>query len=189
MNNYLTNFYQRKERKENQELNIFGYGFGTFLILFGLYRYFINDINYYWDILYLSLFLNGLILTHLTIINPFWNKKIHYFFKKIIEILGSFVLNFLLAIIYFLIVTPISFFVKNKKKQFIKSSFETKIIDKVIDSQKHISFFLQIGKIFNLVFNHQNFIFIPLLIILVLLALLLFFVQTSVVAPFIYTLF
>lgn len=189
MNNYLTHLHQRREGKKIQELNIFGYSFGIFLILFGFYKYFINDINYYWDILYIGSVVSGLTLIHLTIINPGWNTKIYHIFNTIADSLGKIILYFVLSIIYFLIVTPVGFFVKKRTKQFIKSSFETKVIDKTIDSQKQISFLAQIGKILNLFFNRQNLIFVPILIILVFLALLLFFVQTSVVAPFIYTLF
>lgn len=58
-----------------------------------------------------------------------------------------------------------------------------------ITRPKHSNVFWQVGKIFGFFINERSFYLLPLIIVLILIGIALFFAQSSLIAPFVYTLF
>ncbi|WP_072695989.1 DUF5989 family protein [Desulfovibrio litoralis] len=200
------NFLIRRQwRKNSQELTqqiVMGYGFGFLFLIWGTFKYFLSLESL--DILWAIVACIGVLFILCTFIIPSALKPVEHGLRAVGNMVGNKIMTVLLAIIYYLLITPVGLLIQRfKGKDPIYEWNETpskmngwvkKTLPQDIENlmKTHgqvkirktgffsvLTFFVKTGKI----------IFIPVLLILISLGLLLFFLQTSVIAPFIYTLF
>lgn len=201
--NYLKNLKDRKQaevRKRQRELGLFGGCVCVVLSAF-YYLFIVNKYDYIWKSVFIvgiCLILAGALRPHQLLSKPekIWTNGTQY--------LGRYMFGILLTIIYFTVLSPLGIlycFVKGKglflswtnvKDVTYNTSWEyidtTNRIDLWKNGKKKsmLVLFFDIGQLY---LNRKQWFLIPMLMILVLLGLVLFFVEGTVVAPFIYTLF
>ena len=124
-----------------------------------------------------------------------WCYKI---FSVIGNKIGEIIFKILLFIVYIIFVLPAGYFMRNKKYDYLYLSWNDKypFEEKNGFTQWHSSgnlsgngFLSTSGKLLGLFIANGKYIFIPAVLILIALGIILFFVSSSVMAPFIYTLF
>ena len=97
------------------------------------------------------------------------------------------IFSIILIIIYFLLVTPIGLIMKIKNKRVNCNTTFTNVNRKETNSNKKGIY--NILLIFRIFANEKCALMLPLIAILIILGLLFIFVQSSIISPFIYTLF
>ena len=115
--------------------------------------------------------------------------------KKVVSSLIFGILNcifiILLTILYYLCISPIGWIMryKRKKNNEITSNFVEKKdeIDSSLKISKHKIY--QVFQIMSMFFKKEYMILLPSIIIMVIFGVLFVFLQSNIVAPFIYTLF
>lgn len=188
---YINNINKRRKKKEYRELSLFGYGFGTFSTLFFFYKYITNDNKLYYDNFYIILICFGLFILLLTIISPYLVKILKKILSIPINIIFSLIFGLLLTILYYIVITPIGIIMRLKQKKKLKQN--TNFIIK--KEENNDDFTISYNKLYQLcriirMFLTSEYIFIlPSIIIIILIGLLFIFLQSNVVAPFIYSLF
>ncbi len=199
---YLQRLKQRRQLAKLKEQIIFGLVLGWILTLFSGFHYlFVADTN---DLLWQILFYVGLILIALGTIIPsvlFFPENL---FQKITQPIGKLVFSLILILCYFLLILPVGLVLQSLKgsepfyawrKKFLievdgwikwQSPADTQLIR--TSAQKRPLIFQPIWVIAYFI-RSGNYIFIPVLVFLLIFGLLMFFVQSTGIAPFIYTLF
>lgn len=183
-NLYINNLNKRKKQKQKYESFYFALVFGLILFFISIFRL-ITDSNVNNDKFYICLFILSLITFFFLIFIP---NKIKYL-KKPLSFIGEFVCRILLSIlllfVYIIWFIPASFinhFKQDKKNtSFIKKE---KCIVKITNN----NIFCQVKNIFAYFIFAGNWYLIPLLIILIVIGLILFFAQSSAITPLIYPL-
>lgn len=178
--------------KKNREKDnyIFGLFFGFILLLLNIYIFLstpdikiLNCVNLIFMIL-------GCIFILVATIYPNALDLVHKSLNKLFSIIGNLIFNLLLTILYFILVFPIGLIIKSKEKKEMPKK-TTNFVDyknnnKLASNKKGFYNIFLIFKLFN---NERYALMIPLIIVLIIIGFLLVFVQSSVIAPFIYTLF
>ncbi len=197
---YLKRLDGRNQTAALKQQILFGLAIGWMLVLLGGLRYlFVPDAS---DSLWLAVLWIGVILLALTLIVPSvlaWPEKL---WMKLAHIIGTGIFSIILMVVYFTFFLPVGYFLKwrhgchpfyqwtdgqavdaegwkrkNLRAETIEQSGRKRPI--LIQPLILISHFVRQG----------HYVFIPALILLLLLGLILFFAQSSVLAPFIYTIF
>lgn len=169
----------------------FGLCFGLVLVLIFSIRYLTAAKDLTNDNFLLVGMLLGAVFILASIIYPNLLEPVRKLLYFISNILIKLLFSILLTVIYFLFVFPFSFIIKSKHK--INENTSSNLVDyscqeTFINVTKN-SFLYQIARIFKFFINENYFIFIPLLIVLIIISIILVFVQSSAIAPFIYTIF
>lgn len=178
--------------KKNKERDnyIFGFIFGFILLLLNIFIFLstpdITILNY----VNILLMILGIIFILLATIYPNSLNTIHKLFSLITNFIGNIIFKIILTILYFILVIPIGLIIKfkeKKKEKDLRSNFfDYKNDNLKANNKKGI---LNIFLIFKLFSNEHYILMLPLIILLIIIGVLLIFVQSSVIAPFIYTLF
>lgn len=189
--NYINLKKEKETLKATKDNYFFGICFGSILILISFCKliFSINTTKY--DIFYILLMVFGALIIITAIIYPNLLSILKKFLSKIFNFIGTIIFDIILTIIYFLLVCPFGIFIKKKQENnsISNSTFvDYKYDSSIININKH-SFIYQISKLFKFFFNEKYIMLIPVLIILIIIAVLLIFVQSSAIAPFIYTIF
>lgn len=196
MTEYLKKRKFRLDERRVKDSSLFGLMLGTILIIISFLRWIVSysNMSYFWEVsgvIGFFLFMTGALVPQC--ITCFYNGM-RYVGNKI----GNIIFSVLLFIVYAIFVIPISFFIKDRKKDysyilwddeykgeetscFLPWKEKKKVEAKGIRGATFglIQYFILNGKI----------IFVPVVIILLMIGIILFFVSSSVFAPFIYTLF
>lgn len=196
MTKYMKKRKLRLDERRVKDSSLFGLMLGTILIMISLLRWIMtySNMSYFWEV-------SGVIGFFLFIAGALVPQCITWFYKGMRYVgnkIGNVIFSVLLFMVYGLLVIPISFLMRNRKKNYSyalwddeykgedtscffpwkeKKKVEARGIRGV--SYELIQYFILNGKI----------IFIPVVIILLMIGIILFFVSSSVFAPFIYTLF
>lgn len=190
-NEYINHVKKRREKQEYKELCLFGYGFGTFITLLFFLKYLLNNENLSDDKFYeLGMALGGIILGF-TIINPYALKCLKKLVNRIIRIIFYVLFGILLTIVYYVCITPTGFFVRRKNKD--NTNKTTNFVEKRDFESEPVTIshnkFYQLFQIMHVFFRKEYVILLPSIIIIIILGLSFVFLQSNVVAPFIYTIF
>lgn len=190
-NEYINHVKHRKNKNEYKNICFFGYGFGTFISLLFSLKYFMNVDNLYYDKFYIMGIICGEVILILTVFSPFILKYPQKIVNGFINILFYILFDLLLTIIYLICITPIGLLLRLKKK---KDSYKiTNFVDKknILDPNLTISYnkFYQLCQIIQIFLKGGYFLLLPSIIIIIITGLLFLFLQSNVVAPFIYSLF
>lgn len=190
-NEYINHVKHRKNKNEYKNICFFGYGFGTFTSLLFSLKYFMNVDNLYYDRFYIMGIICGGVILILTVFSPFLLKYPQKIVNGCINILFHILFDLLLTIIYLICITPIGFFLQFKKQGDYHKT--TNFVDKkdILDSNLTISHnkFYQLCQIIQMFLKGGYFLLLPSIIIIIIIGLLFLFLQSNVVAPFIYSLF
>lgn len=191
IDSYINRKLKSNLSKKQWENFWFGLCFGLVLILIFSIRYLTSVKDLTNDDFFLVGMSLGAVFVLASIIYPNLLEPIRKLLYFISNILIKALFSSLLTVIYFLFVFPFSFIIKSKQK--IEKNDSTNFVDyscqeTFINVNKN-SFLYQIARIFKFFINENYFIFIPLLIVLIIISIILVFVQSSAIAPFIYTIF
>ncbi len=199
---YLQRLKQRQQLARLKEQIVFGLTLGWVITLISGFRYFfvINQNDSLWK----TLFYIGLGLIALSIILPVAIALLQIPLRKVTEKIGEKLFLLILLASYFLFILPIGVLVKKQQKNYSFYAWQDKLITQVEgwmqwDSREDIqplqpaakkrSLMLQLARVVAYFIRNGHYLFIPVLVLLLVLGLIMFFVKASALAPFIYTLF
>jgi hypothetical protein len=194
--------YRELSRQLTQQI-VLGYAFGSILLIFSAFKYFLSIGSY--DIFWLAAMCIGAVFIAITLIAPFLVRPLERFLRLMGNMVGRAVMFCLLIVTYYLLIAPVGFLLRRMNGTKPIYSWKERPLshmegwhDKALPhdvaelaasggKNKYartgltsvMLFFARGGKL----------IFIPAVLLLVVFGLVLFFLQTSVIAPFIYTLF
>ena len=200
-NSYLHRLKEREQTAEIKREIAFGFVIGSILALVAGWEYFfvINA----WDALWLAFFCVGIIIFLAGMAIPqilYWPEKI---WMAASQHIGRLTFTILLSILYFLCVTPLgcAFRMIKGVGPFVRWTGETQPknaegwSEKRLDTQTLVAnsgrknIITQFFFVIVFFIRNKQWLMIPIVIILIILGIILFFVQSSVLAPFIYTIF
>ena len=200
---YLRRLSERRETEEIRQLTSFGLTIGWLFTLLGGFCWFcvISQIDWCWQ----SMMLGGLVLLFFGTLLPqalYWPHRV---WMSLAHLQGRLVMTILLTAFYFTLITPLGwwerrrhrgshpFYSWNDLPPRIVSGWEDLSTTAPLESptsfrrQKSrslISLFVETLAFFA---RRGHYLLLPVLVLLLILGLILFFVQTSALAPFIYT--
>lgn len=189
---YINKVNFRKNKQNLKELYIFGYSFGLFLLLFFTIKYLLNTNNLNNDKFYFL----GIICASLVILFTIFYPAALKYPKKIINKFLNFVFFgiflTLITLIYYICIFPIGIILQiiNKKKE--DKNISTTFVKKNIfenNNKKSKNIILQILSIFRFFMKKEYLVLLPTIILIILIGLIFIFLQSNIIAPFIYTLF
>ncbi len=196
---YLIRLHDRKESEELKATIIFGLAFGWVLTLMGAFRYFFLVQENYW----LTVSQVGLAILAITVVLP----GLISYPQKAIQFVGGFVatqvFKVLIAIVYFIVVLPIGLISQRAHGTHPFYSWADAApanmegwVDKNVSNQKtslngsqKSSMLLNSLHAFRYFTEHGQLILLPCLVLFLVLGLMGVLVQSSAIAPLIYTLF
>ena len=205
---YLNQLAERREREEVRQLTSFGLTMGWLCTLLGGFCWFcvISQIDWFWR----ALMTSGLLLLVLGTVLPQALAGPHRLWMGLAHLQGRLVMTVLLTVVYFVMIVPLGWYQRRRQgggQPFYRwdptqpaqilptgtTAWETlspsesspttirrqtgRTRSLVSLLAETLSFFAQRG----------HYLLLPVLLFLLLLGLILFFVQTSALAPFIYT--
>jgi hypothetical protein len=196
---YLSRLHDRKETEELKATIIFGLALGWVLTLMGAFRYFFLVQEHYW----LTVSEVGLGILAVTVVMP----GLISYPQKAIRMVGGFVatqvFKVLIAIVYFIVVLPIGLIAQKAYGTHPFYSWEGAVpanmegwVDKNVTAQNNgvkgnqkSSMLLNSLHAFRYFTEHGQLILLPCLVLFLVLGLMGVLVQSSAIAPLIYTLF
>jgi hypothetical protein len=191
----------REESRELTQQLVLGYGIGFLLIGSGAYKYFMSVGA--WDAFWKAAMWAGGLAVLATLIMPSIWRTPEALIRKVGNWIGHRVFSAILAVLYFVGIWPVGAFLRatkgshpiylwNDQHPAVMEGWTQKRLpyDVPADgsgrtSRRRSSLFT----VLSFFVRRGYFIFVPILLILVSLGIALFFLQTSALAPFIYTLF
>lgn len=185
INEYINEHDKKLKKSYERDNYFFGLCFGFILLLVNSYFFLSRPINKS-DYINLLFMIIGVVFILAATIYPNILSPIHSVFKKVLNFVGSLVFKIVLTIIYFIFVVPVGLIIKSKNKN---NNVESNFTDYDNNIQNNRKGFLNLLQIFRIFSNEKYILMMPLIIILIIIGILLVFVQSSVIAPFIYTLF
>ena len=190
MISYISKRNELLKKHKERDNYIFGLCFGFFVFLLNLYLFLSTPDVKIQNLIHISFMIIGLLFILLSTIYPNSLNLIHKFFQKILSFVGNIIFKIILSIIYFIFVVPVGFVIKKKEKKNI-IGLNTNFVDYKVENnfENKKKGFYNILQIFRIFANEKYALMLPLIIILIIIGVLLVFVQSSIVTPFIYTLF
>ncbi len=201
---YFTRLHARQAVADIKRQIVFGMAVGWLLALFSWFRFnYVPNVN---DGLWFTLMWVGVALVSVSIVAPTlltWPERAWMAGGQII---GKTIFLTLLTGLYFVMVTPIGALMRKWKgtdpfyswgsgtatatdmEGWIPKEMPADIQDAEVSGKKR-SILVEPIRIFSYFIRQGHYLVLPLLVIIIALGLLMFFVQSSALAPFIYTLF
>ena len=181
---YIRRVEKRQRRKKTLSFYVFGLGFGHILLLWSLFGW-LNTPSSWLDIVFVAGMVSAGIIIICTFLLPELQRVVSLLFQK----MGTLLFWLLLSVVYILCFVPANIWKKRKNAQVVpepKTSFvnHTKTITRSSNNKA-----IHILNIVNFFISERMYYILPAIVILILLGLFLAFLQTSVVAPLIYTFF
>jgi len=199
---YLHRLKQRRRMTQLKEQIVFGLTLGWLLTLVGGFHYFFavgtND-NFWRSMLYV-----GIVLIALSIILPSMIGLLQKPLKNGTQAIGEFLFSLILILNYFLLILPVGLLLRKLQKNTSFYTWRNKRLSEMIGwtdwkaqesmealqhGTKGRSLALQLVWVISYFVRNGHYLFIPVLVLLLVLGLILFFIKASAFAPFIYTLF
>lgn len=193
MTEYMRELKKRRQLEQTKNSSFCGQLGGVLLIGYGLSGWLKCDRE--WDILFLGLTAAGAVMLLLGLLIPDVLNGPCKIFMCFGNTIGKIVFSLLLAVVYVVIVFPASLVWRKKRAEFgfadsgelsrdtgLKQGFGAWDYE---GSQRTGG----ILRVFGYFVDRKDYLLLPLIVILVGIGIVLFFVSSSVAAPFIYTLF
>ena len=199
---YLQRLKQRRQLAHLQEQIVFGLTLGWLLTLVGGFHYFfVSSIN---DVFWQTLFYLGIGLVSLSVILPAAISILQKPLQTVTQKIGELLFSLLLIWNYFLLILPVGILLRILQEN---TSFHTwkhellseaggwtdwrsQEITKTFHQGTNKRFLiLQLAWVVAFFLRNGHYLLIPVLVLLLVLGLIIFFIKASVLAPFIYTLF
>ncbi|MEH2283914.1 MAG: DUF5989 family protein [Nostoc sp.] len=199
---YLQRLKQRKHLAQLKEQIVFGLTLGWLMTLVGGFHYFfaINTHDTFWKVL---LYI-GIGLIAISLILPSAIYLFQNLLQKLTEKIGEKIFILILLASYFLFILPIGVLLRRQKTNNSFYAWQDKFIAQVEgwlkwESREDIQplqpgakkrpLMLQLAWVIAYFIRNGHYLLIPVLVLLLVLGLIMFFVKASALAPFIYTLF
>lgn len=199
---YIRRVRQREKIARLKQLMTFGFVLGLLITLFSMFKYLfvVNFSDKLWQIMSIV----GIVIIFLSIVLPTSIAGVEKLFRLVTQKIGETVFSLILVMIYLMLIIPVGLFLQSSKgvepfyswenkcnlkvEGWIKKELkeDLKLVNK--NSQK-LPLLLQPITVISYFIRNGHYVFIPILILMLTLGLIMFFVQTSSLAPFIYTLF
>jgi hypothetical protein len=196
---FLRRGEERRVEQEIKNQTVLGLVLGGALLLVSFYKLYLEETD--WPKLFALLEVLGLVLLAITLVIPQLVAPVEAGLRFFATTIGEWVLSAVLAIVYLAIMTPIGYFIRATKgtapiyrwpsrDPSDWDGWNPKSVSTVVRAASDmrgsrtgvigvITFFVKRGKI----------LLLPAVVLLIAFGLALYFVKTSVLAPFIYTLF
>ena len=195
--NYLDRRKNRLARTKLKQHIVFGLIVSFFILAVSGLKYYLEIGG--WDSLWRVTMWIGLMLFALTILLPSIWEYPELALRKLASMFGSLIFSIMLSLLYFIFFWPMGIIVRKiygmhpiycwQQNPPEQTSYWQDKSAEVITEDSKFPFILQPLSIILWFMKKENCLFLPVIIILIILGLLLFFVQTSSLAPFIYTIF
>lgn len=199
---YLQRLKQRKQLSQLKEQIVFGLTLGWLMTLVGGFRYFfvINSHDSFWK----RLVYVGIALIAISIIFPNIISLVQIPLRKVTEKIGEKLFLLILLVSYFLLILPIGILLRRQEKNYSFHTWQDRLMVQAEgwrkwESQEDIqplkprakqrSLTLQLAWVVAYFIRNKHYLLIPVLVLLLVLGLIMFFIKASAFAPFIYTLF
>lgn len=196
---------RRRARQAVEELKrqiVFGLVIGWLMTLIGWFRYeYVPNVN---DSLWLAVMWTGVGILVAAVVAPGMLNWPERLWMGVARFVGKIVFTGLLAILYFVMVTPIGLLMRalsgsdpfyawkgsapSGMEGWVRKDLPGEIRSSRISGRKRL-LLLEPIRVFSYFVRQGHYLVLPLLVIVLVLGLLLFFVQSSALAPLIYTLF
>jgi hypothetical protein len=197
---YLRRLAARREHNTLKRQIVFAMGLGWGLMIFGAVKYFlvVGAYDRVWQIV------GGLgaVLLAVSIVAPQLVAPVERVWMRVAESIGKVVFSTILVFVYFLVISPVGALLRWRRGSDPFYAWDQRLGEKPEGWAPKVSTALDRGErtakrpmVYQLVSvlayfgKSRSYVFIPALTVLLALGLLLFFAQTSSLAPFIYTLF
>lgn len=190
INSYINKRNEVLKKNKERDNYIFGLCFGFFVLLLNLYLFLSTPVLKIQNLIHIIFMFLGCIFILLATIYPNSLDLVHKIFKKVLSFIGSIIFKIILFVIYFIFVVPVGLIIKSKERKNLKI-MDTNFVDYKTENnfENKKNGFYNIFQIFRIFNNERYALMLPLIIVLIIIGILLIFVQSSVVTPFIYTLF
>lgn len=198
---YLQRLKQRKQLSQLKEQIVFGLMLGWLMTLVGGFRYFfvINSHDSFWK----KLVYVGIALIVISIILPSIISLVQIPLRKVTEKIGEKLFLLILLVSYFLLILPIGILLRRQEKKYSFHTWQDRLmvqaegwrkwdredIQPLQPRAKKRSLTLQLAWVVAYFIRNKHYLLIPVLVLLLVLGLIMFFIKASAFAPFIYTLF
>lgn len=192
----------REASRELSQLLVLGYGIGTGLMGLGAYKYYL-DIEAF-DPLWVGIMWLGFLSLCVTMIAPYFWRLPEQLLRRLGNRVGRGLINILLILIYYILIWPVGMFLRRIRGAHPIYTWSNQPVGDMQGWQdKALPYDVNDPKVYAtnprrkvsmlsvilFFIRGGHFLFIPVLIMIVSLGIALFFLQTSALAPFIYTLF
>ena len=194
----LNNRHEYKLLKENAIIGLLG---GVILFIWGLMGY-LNNTGIAERMFVYLMYLGGLFF-----LCGFICPSLLYYpskaFRAIGNIIGTTIFSIILGILYIVFILPVGLAILRKRKKYNMAvwneffdssvdstlSYKQKSAEGTSDIRDRYGIMHSVFRLFAYFYMNRQYIFIPVLCILVIIGLIFFFVSSTIIAPFIYTLF
>jgi hypothetical protein len=197
---YLDRLAARREHRALERQIVFGMGFGWGLLILGVVKYFL--VVGAWDPLWQVLGAIGVVLLAISIVAPALIAPIERAWMGVAQHIGKLVFSAILVVVYFLVFFPVGAMIRWRRGSTPFYAWEQRLDEKPEGWAPKVStviggdprratrpMIFQLVSVLAYFGKNGSYIYLPALTVLLALGLLLFFAQTSSLAPFIYTLF
>lgn len=196
LTNYMKKRKVRLEEEKIEDSSLFGQIAGTILMLIGFLRWMVsyNNISYLWMIL----FMFGIFLFIAGVLIPQCIAWLYDGMRFIGNKVGCIIFSVMLFAVYSIFIIPTGYFIRSRRNDYMYVLWDEEFKGKEISvffPRKEYKKLEEIGirgetfKLIQYLIINGKIIFLPVVIILLILGIILFFVSSSIFAPFIYTLF
>lgn len=199
---YLQRLKQRQQLARLKEQIVFGLTLGWLMTLVGGFHYFfaLNSHESLWKML----FYLGMGLIAISIILPGAIALLQVPLRKVTEKIGEKIFLLILLASYFLFILPVGVLFRRQQTNYSFYAWQDKFINQVEgwmkwESQEDIQplqpgakkrpLMIQLAWVVAYFLRNGHYLLIPVLVLLLVLGLIMFFIKASALAPFIYTLF
>jgi hypothetical protein len=198
---YLKRLADRQLQSDVKRLAGFGIIVGGIIALLSSWMslFVVSQLEIVWNLLFLMGL--GFVVSALVVPQALYWPELA--FVRITNLIGNTIFTILLSVIYVVLLLPLGQiyrrFVKvnpifswiDQKTKLPRSMWEEK--DTVSYMQlgkiRQRNFFVQMWSVFGFFINKKQWVLIPSIVVLIIMGIIFFFIQSSVLAPFIYTLF
>lgn len=197
---------RRRAREDAHDLKrrvVFGLGWGWIALLSGAaHVYLVSEAN---DAAWRLVMLSGAFLLLLSVLLPDALTIPEAWLRQVTQMIGKGVFTLLLSLVYLVLVTPIGAILRHRQGEapffawdvtapgqstlFERWTTKPSTSGDARASMRNLPLWLQPFMILSYFIRQGRYLFLPVLVVLLVFGLLMFFVHSSVLAPFIYTLF
>jgi hypothetical protein len=201
---YLQRLQERRDTAELKRVIVFGLVLGWLLVIVCGSKYlFVVGAK---DALWKAGMWLGFVILGITVIVPSLLTVVEHAFKAVGEVLGKAIFAVLLGIIYFVLFTPVGLIMQRRGVRPFHSWKDLPRAEEIegwvpkeqvaaapgaaaTGTSRNLPLIAQPFLVLGYFIRNGRYVFVPALVLMIVFGLVLFFVQSSALAPFIYTLF
>ncbi len=202
--NYLEKHNQKKRKQALKNYSCLFIVLGGIFIFLGSWNYYLSLSRF--DILWQAMISAGILLAPLAVVCPAILEAPYKAFSLLTQRVGSLIFALLISIIYFVVISPFGALIRHRKSVTTFYDWNGKDVDSnniiwrdkplqeqkfdiKLSGQKKRNFNLTLFYVLAFFLNKRHWLIIPSIVILMVIGIVFFFIQSSALAPLIYTLF